>query len=164
RLWFTDFTYIKLENGTFVYVCIILDAFDLSVVSFKVSHFIDANLAKDTLEIALRKTKRAQKVTLHSDQGVQYRAKTFTEYCKNNNVIQSMSRIGTPTDNAVMESFMGKLKGERTKHRAYETALNLTEDLIYYIYNYYNTQRVNQSLNYKTPEEFRKAYLEELAA
>ncbi|MGL5042622.1 MAG: hypothetical protein ACRC0V_12160, partial [Fusobacteriaceae bacterium] len=46
------FTYIKLENGTFVYVCIILDAFDLSVVSFKVSHFIDANLAKDTLEIA----------------------------------------------------------------------------------------------------------------
>jgi putative transposase len=164
RLWFTDFTYIRLSNGKFVYVCIILDAFDLSVIAFKVSHFIDAQLAIDTLDIALRKTKPRHRVILHSDQGVQYRAKKFTTYCKNHHIIQSMSRIGTPTDNAVMESFMGKLKCERTKHREYETSLMLTEDLLYYIYSYYNTKRIHQSLGYKTPVAFRNAYLTKITA
>ncbi|MGL6009873.1 MAG: integrase core domain-containing protein, partial [Culicoidibacterales bacterium] len=45
-----------------------------------------------------------------------YDFKKFTTLCKQKNIQQSMSRAGTPTDNASMESFIGKMKNERLKH------------------------------------------------
>lgn len=43
-------------------------------------------------------------------QGSQYCSPTFTTPLKRNGIIQSMSRAGTPHDNAVIESFFGLFK------------------------------------------------------
>lgn len=156
QLWVTDFTYQKLQDGSFVYVCVIQDYFDKTIVAEQVSKNIDAQLAIDTLEIALRKIEKKRDVILHSDQGIQYRSKRFVSKCKTLGVIQSMSRIATPTDNALMEGFMGKLKNEKLKHNEYKNILQVSEEVRKYCYDYYNKTRVHQSLNYATPSYYRE--------
>lgn len=51
-------------------------------------------------------------MVLHSDQGSVYSSREFNSILSNNNIIRSMSRAGTPTDNAAMESINGWIKEE----------------------------------------------------
>ncbi|MBA4496472.1 DDE-type integrase/transposase/recombinase, partial [Paenactinomyces guangxiensis] len=61
-------------------------------------------------------TKRKKDVTgtttIHSDQGSQYTSKAYTLLLKQYGIKQSMSRKGTPLDNAPVESFFGWFKNE----------------------------------------------------
>ena len=52
-------------------------------------------------------------VTLHTDQGSVYSSFGFYQTHKNHsNIIRSMSRVGTPTDNPIIESLNGWIKQE----------------------------------------------------
>jgi len=66
-----------------------------------------------------------------------------------------MSRPGTPTDNAMMESFMGKIKTEKLKHHEYRNLKELEKAVEEYK-DYYNKKRLKQSLGYKTIKEFKE--------
>ena len=65
---------------------------------------------KDLLE--LKKEYTEFMTILHSDQGSVYTSKAFNEMLPAYNIIRSMSRAGTPTDNAAMESINGWIKSE----------------------------------------------------
>jgi transposase InsO family protein len=153
QVWYTDFTYVKVK-GTFYYVCLILDGCDGDVIARQVSRKIDAHLACDTLEQALAKNKPKKPVILHSDQGGQYRSKRFTALCKTSRVIESMSRAGTPVDNALMESFMGKLKTERLHHLDITSLAQLDSETSIYC-SYYNAQRLHSRHGYLTIEQVK---------
>lgn len=82
KIWCTDFTYLKLTDGSFRYNCSILDLYDRSVVSSITAREMTSELAIKALEKALRKVKKIRnKIILHSDQGSQYSSKKFVEYC-----------------------------------------------------------------------------------
>lgn len=49
---------------------------------------------------------------LYSDQGSVYTSQTYQEAVKEKSIIMSMSRKGTPADNALIESFHLTLKSE----------------------------------------------------
>lgn len=49
---------------------------------------------------------------LHSDQGSVYSSKAFNELLPMYGIVRSMSRAGTPTDNASMEAINGWIKAE----------------------------------------------------
>lgn len=49
---------------------------------------------------------------IHSDQGLQYTSKDFTEFCSSNILTQSMSKAGCPYDNAPMERYFNTFKNE----------------------------------------------------
>ena len=65
---------------------------------------------RDLLE--LKKQYPEQKMILHSDQGSVYASKAFNELLPMYGIIRSMSRAGTPTDNAAMEAINGWIKAE----------------------------------------------------
>lgn len=67
------------------------------------SDYINTQLAIDTLTEALNKEKPKEGIILHSDKGVPYTSWEFVKFCKDNGVIQSMSKAGYPYDNAHME-------------------------------------------------------------
>ncbi|MBQ8163443.1 MAG: integrase core domain-containing protein, partial [Clostridia bacterium] len=90
---------------------------------------------------------------LHSDQGVQYSSAGYTNLLKEYHVIQSMSRAGTPKDNAVIESFFGKFK-DILKSRKFCKADNLKSVIDQTIY-YYNYIKPMRKLNGKPPVQFR---------
>ena len=122
KIWCTDFTYLKLTDGSFRYNCSILDLYDRSIVSSITAKEMTSDLAIKTLEKALRKViKIRNKIILHSDQGSQYSSKKFVEYCEKNMIQQSMSRAGCPYDNAPMERYFNTLKNELINHYYYKT-------------------------------------------
>jgi transposase InsO family protein len=48
----------------------------------------------------------------HSDQGIEYAAHEYRELVESAGMRRSMSRKGSPTDNAAMESFFHNLTGQ----------------------------------------------------
>ena len=76
------------------------------------------------------------------------------EVLKEYNVIQSMSRVGNPRDNAVMESFWGRFKDTLRKHFRYRERDNLRSTIEQAIYCF-NNERPVRKLNGKPPVLFR---------
>ena len=96
----------------------------------------------------------------HSDQGSQYNSPKFQKELAENNFIQSMSRKGTPIDNAPMESFFSTLKSEVIYNPLVkiENAEDLIREIKEYI-EYYNNERIQKGLGYLTPRQYKEKEL-----
>lgn len=157
KVWCTDFTYVPLSSGNNRYNCTIIDLYDRSVIASVNSAHIDAELAIKTLEEAIRKNRiKKGQVIIHSDQGSQFTSKAFVNFCKKHGIIQSMSRKGTPTDNAPMERYFNTLKHEYLDFYKFKSEKALFNAINNFAYVTYNHQRKHASLNYLTP--FQKRY------
>lgn len=93
-------------------------------------------------------------VVLHTDQGSVYSSRAFARAHDNCNIIRSMSRVGTPTDNPIIESVNGWIKEEIRVDFRYMEKEDLFKFLDYYV-NYYNNDRPAYALNYKSPIQYR---------
>lgn len=149
KIWVTDFTYLKQADGSMRYNCTILDLYKREAIATLNSSHIDAQLAMDTLAIALKRRKPKKGLIFHSDQGTQFTSKDFIEFCRKNHIQQSMSRAGCPQDNAVMERFYGTLKYEffhLFTFKTQEICDQQTYDFVYVKYNYKRPHRYNNGL------------------
>jgi putative transposase len=79
RLWVADITDVTIVGG-FAYVAVILDAWSRLVVSYAISHSIDARMALTALSIAIEKRQPPPGCVHHSDRGSQYAAKIYRDY------------------------------------------------------------------------------------
>lgn len=111
RGWVTDVTYLDYA-GKRSFLSTILDLQDRKIVASQISHRNDVKLVLDTLHKAIRKIKDPNGMVLHSDQGFQYFSNEYRTVCESKGILVSMSRKGTPIDNAVIESFHSLLKKE----------------------------------------------------
>ena len=139
--WCTDFTYLELSNGSKRYNCSIMDLYDRSIVATLNGKEITAELAINTLKIALENNPKIEGVILHSDQGSQFTSNVFTDFCVTQKIIQSMSRAGCPYDNALMESFLGTLKNEYISQHHFKDDESLNKGIYEEIYCWYNHVR-----------------------
>lgn len=155
KKWCTDFTYLYLADGAKRYNCSVIDLYDKSIVATLNSKRIDAALAIETVKIALSRNTVNKELIIHSDQGAQYTSRAFTEFCKENNITQSMSKAGCPYDNSCMESFYGTFKGEFVWKHQFKTDEILNQKTEDYVYGYYNHIRPHSSNGYLTPFEKR---------
>ena len=153
KVWCTDFAYMRQPNGKFRYNCSIIDLYDRSAVASLNSDCINTDLAINTLKTALKKEKHP-KVILHSDQGVQFTSCEFVNFCKDNNITQSMSKAGCPYDNAPMERFYNTFKSNFYNVTSFSNVEMMDELTTKYI-NWYNYVRHHSHNNYLTPMEAR---------
>ena len=93
---------------------------------------------------------------LHSDQGSVYASKAFNELLPIY-VTRSMSRAGTPTDNAAMESINGWIKTEMFIDLHVTGEKPIEQEIDDYIV-FFNEERPAYSLNYLTPKEYKERY------
>lgn len=101
-------------------------------------------------------SKRGDRMILHSDQGSVYTSKAFNELLPAY-VARSMSRAGTPTDNAAMEAINGWIKAELFMDFHVTGERSVKDEIDDYI-AFFNEQRPAYSLNYLTPVQFRMSY------
>lgn len=94
---------------------------------------------------------------LHTDQGSVYSSKSFNELLPLYNIVHSMSRAGTPTDNAAMEAINGWIKAEIFNDLHLTSNENIEQELAEYIV-FFNEERPAYSLNYLTPKQYREYY------
>ena len=90
----------------------------------------------------------------HSDRGVQYACAEYSALLAAHGIQPSMSRVGSPYDNAQAESFMSTLKREEVDGRAYRTAHEARRSIGSFIEQIYNRQRLHSALNYLAPADF----------
>ena len=88
--WVTDISYIHTSEGV-LYLSIIRDLYDNSIVAYKTSATQTVNLVLDTIRLAMKKEKVAAELQLHSDQGAQYASQAYYELTKEYGIIPSMS-------------------------------------------------------------------------
>ena len=94
---------------------------------------------------------------LHTDQGTVYASKSFNELLPLYNIIHSMSRAGTPTDNAAMEAINGWIKAEIFNDLHITSNENIEQEVKDYIV-FFNEERPAYSLNYMTPKQYKEYY------
>ena len=137
KKWVTDISYIPTAQG-FLYLSVIRDLFDNSIVAYKTNRQQTVNLVLDTVRTAMQKEAVAGELQLHSDQGFQYTSQAYFTLTKEYGITPSMSRRGNPYDNAMAENFFSMLKTEcisRQKIQSFEQAQQLIDNYIYF-YNF----------------------------
>jgi len=154
QLWVADITYLRLLEE-FAFLAVVIDAFSRRVVGWAVEVHLRAALAVAALQMALS-ARRPQPGQLihHSDRGVQYACAEYSALLAAHGIQPSMSRVGSPYDNAKAESFMSTLKREEVDGRAYRTAHEARRSIGSFIEEIYNRQRLHSALNYLAPADF----------
>ena len=140
--WVTDISYIHTKEGV-LYLSMIRDLYDNSIVAYKTATQQTVNLVLDTIRLAMKKEKKrvAAELQLHSDQGFQYTSQAYFKLTQSYGITPSMSRKGNPYDNAMAENFFSILKTEciyRHKPRTLSEAQRMIDDYIYF----YNNERI----------------------
>ena len=152
--WAGDFTYIKTARG-WLYHAVVMDLFSRRIVGWSFAQQRNAELTKSALRMALLNHPPQPGCLFHSDQGIEYAATEYREMVESAGLTRSMSRKGSPIDNAVVESFFHSLKTEVVHQQSFNNAIEAVTKIIPYI-EFYNRERLHSSLNYQSPVNYEK--------
>lgn len=157
RKWVSDITYIKVGR-TWLYLAVVLDLFSRKVIGWALDNHMREELILEAFNMAVSCRDIEDNVLLHSDRGVQYRGHEYQQALKENGIQCSMSRKGNCWDNAVMESFFGRLKVELIYAECYRSVEETHAGLFEYIEMFYNRQRRHSSIGYISPHEYEQRH------
>lgn len=150
----TDVSYIRTNKG-FSYLSIAINHFTKKIESWNFSKSNDNFLVmKHFMNMDLKGK------IVHSDHGSQYSSHEFKELSKSKKFKISMSRVGNSLDNREAEYFFSNIKSESLNHL--KTNLMSFEEVEFQIDKYikwYNTERPQSALKWKTPEHFAQMSL-----
>ncbi len=85
-----------------------------------------------------------------------YAMQSYRDTLSHHGIVSSMSRKRDCWDNAVAESFFANLKNELIYWHNFNSRNEARTAIFDYIEVYYNRQRLHQTLNYQTPEQFER--------
>jgi len=151
----TDVSYIYHEGGR-LYLSVVKDLYDNSIVSYQISKFNDMKLVMDTVNQFIDEYYEQLPFLglIHSDQGFQYTNRQYINLLNDNLIIVSHSRKGNCLDNAPMENWFSHLKSESLELNVPVNELDLFYRVEEFIM-YYNNERHQRKLKSMTPIEFR---------
>ncbi|HCW8309792.1 TPA: IS3 family transposase [Staphylococcus aureus] len=151
----TDITYLPFGHSM-LYLSSIMDIYNGEIVAYKIDDKQDQRLVNDTLN----QIDIPEGCILHSDQGSVYTSYAYYQLCEEKGIIRSMSRKGTPADNAPIESFHSSLKSETFY---INNELNHSNHIVIDIVEKYiknnnnnNNNRIQQKLGYLSPVKYRE--------
>ncbi len=157
--WVGDITFVKTGTG-WLYLSTVIDLADRKIVGYSFSSDMKANnTVVDALKMAIRTRGLKSGLIFHSDRGVQYASKDFTDLLKSNDITQSMSRKGNCWDNAAAESFFKTLKTELVYHCFFQNKAIAKLEIFRYIEGFYHARRWHSALGGKTPNQMEQFYM-----
>lgn len=159
--WLSDVTEFKVCEGDRVYtiyLCMIIDLYDRSIVGYAISNRNDQELVHRTLDKAIAANPGAQPM-LHTDRGSPYTQKIFQEKLASLGIDHSMSRVGHCIDNGPMEGIWGQMKNEMFYPCKFNSRQELIDAIVKYI-EFYNNGRYQKRFGYQAPLEVRAAAME----
>lgn len=149
QVWSTDITFVRVKGKGWIYVVAILDWFSRYIISFEVSISQEVDFCLSTLMTALQ---TGTPEIFNSDQGSQFTSKEFIDILERKQIKISMDSVGRALDNVRTERYWRSLKYEEVFLKEYESVTEAREAIKAYI-QFYNNERIHQSLNYYTPAE-----------
>lgn len=149
QVWAMDITYIPMKTG-FMYLTAIIDLHSRYVVQWSLSNTMSAEWCTEVLKEAIKNHGTPE--IFNTDQGCQFTSEIFINTLIDNGIKISMDGRGRALDNIFIERLWRSVKYENVYLNVYENGLSLWEGLETY-FQFYNHQRVHQSLDYQTPKE-----------
>jgi putative transposase len=152
RKWYGDGTEIPTDEGK-LYLDSVLDMASRRIVGFSLGEHHNAELAYNALvmAVAVRGGKPAVAgVIFHTDQGSEYTAGTFRAACTRLGVTQSMGRVGSALDNAVIEAWHSTVEFELRRLEHFHTKAQARARVAAWIEEY-NHDRRHSALGMRTP-------------
>ena len=149
EVFVADITYIDTMEG-YCYLSLITDQYSRKIVGYALSKSLSIEGSVEALQMALRGTKRPKLLIHHSDRGIQYCSKGYTDLLKEKGVRISMTEDNHVYENALAERVNGILKDELQlgeKLLSYSVAKKLVDEAV----KIYNEERLHMSLGYMTP-------------
>ena len=147
-------------NGKYWELTLYMDLYNNSIVSYAISPIKgDPKTYMEGLGKLLEKKKEyaGLGMILHSDRGAVHSSKSFNELLPTYDITRSMSRAGTPTDNAAMEAINGWLKDELFSDFSLNESEDVEESVRAYV-EYFNERRPAFALGYLTPKQFTEKF------
>lgn len=151
-----DITQVDTAEGP-VFLATVIDCFSKSVIGWSIGESYPASLVCAAIDMAANRISLPEDALFHSDRGSQYTSTEFGKTLEKYAIRQSVGRTGICFDNAMAESFFGKLKTEMVHHRKFPTRTEARHEIIKFIEGFYNRRRLHSGLGYRPPYE----YLEE---
>ena len=152
ELWMTDITEHPTREGK-VYCAVVLDAFSRFVVGWSIDSTQTTRLVLNALGMATQRRQNRDGLVIHSDRGVQFTSWAFSQKVRDIGLAPSMGAVGSPYDNAVIESFWGRMQVELLNRRRWKTRIELANAIHDYIELFHNTRRRHSALGWRTPAE-----------
>lgn len=148
QVWGIDITYIRLAKG-WLYLVAILDWYSRYVVSWELDDSLELGFV---LNAVARAFIEAKPDILNSDQGSQFTSPAYPELLHSAGIRVSMDGKGRASDNIFTERLWRSLKYEEVYLHDYQSPREARTGITKYL-NFYNHERLHQSLDYQTPAE-----------
>lgn len=159
QLWVTDITEHPTREGK-VYCAVVLDVFSRKVVGWSIDSTQTATLVTNALGMAIGNRQPVAGTLIHSDHGVQFTSWAFTRRAQESGLVPSMGSIGDCYDNAVIESFWGRMQTELLNRRTWRTRIDLANAIFEYLEIFHNRRRRHSALAMMTPIEYETLHLQ----
>jgi len=154
-----DITQVDTGEGP-LYLASVIDCYSKSVIGWAVDERYPASLVSAAVDMAAQRVPLPSNAVFHSDRGSQYTSHDFALTLKRHGIRQSVGRTGICFDNAMAESFFGKLKTEMVHHHRFATRAEARRAIIRFIEGFYNRRRLHSGLGYRPPSEVLEEWFE----
>jgi len=148
QVWGIDITYIRLRAG-WMYLVAVLDWFSRYVVAWQLDQTLEMPFVLLAVDQAL--TLGCPEIW-NSDQGSHFTSPQYTQKLLDAQVQVSMDGRGRAMDNIFTERLWRSVKYEEVYLHDYDSPREARQGLEKYL-DFYNYERLHQSLDYRTPEE-----------
>ena len=132
-----------------MYLVAVIDIYSRKLLSWQLSNTLETEFCVESLGDALQDAKPE---IFNTDQGSQFTSHGFTDVIKSHGIRMSMDGKGRALDNVFIERFWRSLKYECLYLKPFETVSDLRDAIKKYV-EFYNSERIHQSLGYKMPQE-----------
>ena len=149
QVWSTDITYIPMERG-FMYKVAFIDWYSRFLLSYAISNTMDTAFIVDAFLAAIEAHGRPE--IINSDQGSQFTSRAFTGQLIAHGIRISMDGQGRALDNVMIERYWRSYKYECVYLNCITDGWHLQRLTDEYV-DFYNHERLHQSLEYKTPAD-----------
>jgi len=149
----SDISYIRTGEG-FDYLCQIRDVYSNTVLASCQAESMKKELVMKTLKAAQDRWHLPAGIIAASDRGSHYPSDDVMKQVSDFGWEHSVSRVGTPGDNAWSESFFSILEKEIVHWRFYSTRESARQAIFEYIEEFYNRRRVQKRLGYLSLMQF----------
>ena len=145
----SDLTYVDVNNK-WCYICLLIELSHREIIGYAAGKSKDAELVKSAW---LNVKKDIRDICIfHTDRGSEFKNEEIDRILKIGNIDRSLSRAGTPVDNAACESMYDIVKTEFVFEETFANVEDLQSKLGAWVW-WYNNERIHSSLGYITPVE-----------
>jgi putative transposase len=156
RLWAADVTQFRTDEG-WLYFAGVVDLYSRRVVGWSMSASANTDLVIDALLMAFERRRPDEGVIHHSDRGSTYTSLAFGQHITALGLAWSFGSTGDCFDNSAVEAVWATLKRELAwiyGRRSWPTRSLLRSVIFDYVEGFYNPERIQKRLGYRSPAEF----------